>query len=180
MATQLQCFAMDVLMRMAFSGSLGFIHNGTDVDGILAAVVARFDNWNAWAALPVLDYLWNKSTLATKLIHRRHGDSPLARVSMAQLVARQRQMHKEGKPEGDGNDLLQKFLDGQARYPELSASDTHVLGIVMSTIGAGADTTAGTLAYTLYLLAQHSVAAAKLQAELDAAHAQDALSVPPR
>ncbi len=186
MATQLQCFAMDVLMRMAFSESLGFIHKGTDVDGILAAVVARFDNWNAWAALPGLDYLWNKSALATKLIHRRRGDSPLARVSMAQLVARQRQRQGEGKPMMDeeaaakSNDLLQKFLDGQARYPDIAASDTHVLGIIMSTIGAGADTTAGTLAYTLYLLARHPAAAATLQAELDAAHTDAALAVPPR
>ncbi|CAK7241931.1 MAG: hypothetical protein STHCBS139747_003404 [Sporothrix thermara] len=186
MATQLQYFAMDVLMRIAFSESLGFIHKGSDVDGILAAVVARFDNWNAWAALPGLDYLWNKSALATKVIHRRRGDSPLARVSMAQLVARQNQEHNpEGskaiKKEGtQSKDLLQKFIDGQARYPELAVSNKHVLGIVMSTIGAGADTTAGTLAYTLYLLARHPQAAAMLQAELETAREQGALAVPPR
>ncbi|KAB5554742.1 cytochrome P450 [Coniochaeta sp. 2T2.1] len=175
-ANYLQCFAMDVLMRIAFSESLGFIEKGADVDGILAAVVARFDHWGHWAALPGADYLLNKSALAGKL--RKKGDSPLARVSLAQLVKRKSAMAiLEKKP--DRMDLLQKFLDGQAKYPDI-VSDDEILGIIMSTIGAGADTTAGTLAYTLYLLCKHPAAAQKLQAELDTAVREGNLTNPPK
>lgn len=174
-ANYLQCFAMDVLMRVAFSESLGFIDKGADVDGILAAVVARFDHWGRWAALPGADYLFNKSPLAGKL--RKKGDSPLARVSLAQLAKRKGAAAAE-KPV-DRMDLLQKFLDGQAKYPDI-VSDDQILGIIMSTIGAGADTTAGTLAYTLYLLCQHPAAAHALRAELDAAAREGSLSNPPK
>ncbi|KAH8911975.1 cytochrome P450 [Coniochaeta sp. PMI_546] len=171
-ANYLQCFAMDVLMRVAFSESLGFIEKGADVDGILAAVVARFDHWGRWAALPGADYLFNKSPLAGKL--RKRGDSPLARVSLAQLAKRKGATAE--KP--DRMDLLQKFLDGQAKYPDI-VSDDQILGIIMSTIGAGADTTAGTLAYTLYLLCRHPAAAQNLRAELDCAVREGSLTDPP-
>ncbi|OIW31503.1 cytochrome P450 [Coniochaeta ligniaria NRRL 30616] len=173
-ANYLQCFAMDVLMRIAFSESLGFIEKGADVDGILAAVVARFDHWGHWAALPGADYLFNKSALAGKL--RKKGDSPLASVSMEQLLKRKGAMSTTEKP--DRMDLLQKFLDGQAKYPDI-VSDDQILGIIMSTIGAGADTTAGTLAYTLYLLCKNPAATQKLQAELDNALADGTLTNPP-
>ncbi|RKU42623.1 hypothetical protein DL546_005736 [Coniochaeta pulveracea] len=131
----LQCFAMDVLMRIAFSESLGFIEKGTDVDGILAAVMARFDHWGAWGALPGADYLFNKGPLAQRL--RKKGDSPLARVGLVKLLGR-----KSATVQPDSVDLLHKFLDGQAKHPEIM-SDNEVLGVIMSTIGAGADTTAG-------------------------------------
>jgi cytochrome P450 len=173
-ANYLQCFAMDVLMRIAFSESLGFIDKGADVDDILAAVVARFDHWGHWAALPGADYLFNKSALAGKL--RKKGDSPLARVSLAQLLKR-KDVTTEKIP--DRMDLLQKFLDGQAKYPDI-VSDDQILGIIMSTIGAGADTTAGTLAYTLYLLGKNPTAAAALQTELDNAVRDGSMSKPPK
>ncbi|KAJ9165351.1 Cytochrome P450 [Coniochaeta hoffmannii] len=172
-ANYLQCFAMDVLMRVAFSESLGFIEKGADVDGILAAVVARFDHWGHWGAMPWADYLFNKSPLAAKL--RKKGDSPLASVSWAQLVKRKSALAEKS----DRMDLLQKFLEGQAKYPDL-VTDDEILGIIMSTIGAGADTTAGTLAYTVYLLCKHPAAARKLQSELDNALRDGALTNPPK
>lgn len=177
-AGYLQCFAMDVLMRIAFSESLGFVDKGADVDGLLAAVVARFDHWGRWGALPWADYLLNKSPLAGML--RKKGDSPLARMSLAQLLKRKGAggaPPPEKKP-ADRTDLLQKFLEGQARYPDL-VSDDEILGIIMSTIGAGADTTAGTLTYTLHLLCKHPTAARRLRSELDDALRDGGLANPP-
>lgn len=171
-ANWLQLFAMDVLMRIAFGESLGFMGKGGDVDGILDAVMARFDHWNAWAALPGADYLFNKGPLASLL--RKQGDSPLARVGLAKLMAR-----KGAADQTEKKDLLQKFLDGQAKYPDIVSHD-EILGIIMSTIGAGADTTAGTIAYTLYLLCKHPAAAQRLRAELDEAQRAGALTSPPR
>ncbi|EON97386.1 putative p450 monooxygenase protein [Phaeoacremonium minimum UCRPA7] len=171
-ANWLQFFAMDVLMRIAFSESLGFMDKGDDVDGILAAVVGRFDHWNAWAALPGGDYLFNKGPLASML--RKQKDSPLARVGMTKLMAR-----KGAAARTEKSDLLQKFLDGQAKYPDI-VSDNEVLGIIMSTIGAGADTTAGTLAYTIYLLCLNPTAAQSLMSELQEALRGGTLTNPPK
>ncbi|KAG8408234.1 hypothetical protein J3459_018095 [Metarhizium acridum] len=155
----LQFFAMDMLIRIAFSESLGLLASGQDVDGTLAAVMARFDHWGHWGAVPTADYLFNKSRLATKL--KGVADSPLARVASAKLEARRKDAENLSY-----KDLCAKFLEGQAKYPQLVGQD-EILGIVMSTIGAGADTTAGTLTYTLYFLSKHPEVRDKLLQEFD-------------
>ena len=155
----LQFFAMDMLIRIAFSDSLGLLANGNDIDGTLAAVMARFDHWGHWGAVPSADYLFNKSRLATTL--KGVGDSPLAKVSNRMLEARKRDASKLSY-----KDLCAKFLEGQAKYPQLVQHD-EILGIIMSTIGAGADTTAGTLTYTLYFLSKHPDVREKLVQEID-------------
>ena len=183
----MQLFAIDVLMQIAFSESLGFMKTGGDVEGVLAAIVGRFDHWGHWAAAPELDYVVNKSKLSSYLrtfgmtlsrlwqasTPETSGNSPLASVGMAKLQSRSIANEKE-KKEGlhrAQTDLLDKFLTGQATHPSL-LSDPYLLGIVMSTIGAGADTTGGTLTYTLYLLAKNPHAKEKLYAELRDALAQ--------
>ncbi|KAI1380425.1 cytochrome P450 [Hypoxylon crocopeplum] len=168
----LQFFAMDVLIRVSFSESLGFMQKGSDMDGILAAVMARFDHWGRWAAMPTADYILNKGPLAARF--KKGGDSPLARVGLAKLQARKTTLDQIKR-----QDLCQKFLEGQAKYPE-DVSQDEVLGIIMSTIGAGADTTAGTLAYTLFLLAKCPAAKEKLQQELDEALRTGALNKLPK
>lgn len=150
----LQFFAMDMLIRIAFSDTLGLLAKGGDIDGTLAAVMDRFDHWGQWGAAPEADFLLNKSWLATLL--RGVGDSPLARVGIEKLEARRKDTNKQRY-----KDLCSKFLEGQAKYPDLLRQD-ELLGIIMSTIGAGADTTAGTLTYTLYFLSKNPAARSKL------------------
>jgi cytochrome P450 len=48
----LQFFAMDMLIRIAFSDSLGLLAKGDDIDGTLAAVMARFDHWDLDRVVP--------------------------------------------------------------------------------------------------------------------------------
>lgn len=167
----LQFFAMDVLIRIAFSDSLGLMSKGQD-DGTLAAVMQRFDHWGKWGAMPKADYLFNKSPLATSL--RRIGDSPLARVGRTQLEAR-----KMDPESALRHDLCNKFLEGQSKHPDLLSPD-EVLGIIMSTIGAGADTTAGTLTYTLFFLSKHPEAMDKLMQEIEEGLRAGTLSDPPK
>lgn len=154
----LQYFAMDMIIRIAFTDSLGLLTQGKDVDGTLAAVMARFDHWGHWGAMPKADYLFNKSRIATAL--RGVGNSPLARVAQGKLDSR-----KANPSQQSYKDLCSKFLEGQAKYSQL-VRDEEVLGIIMSTIGAGADTTAGTLTYTLYFLSRHPEARQKLLREI--------------
>lgn len=154
----LQYFAMDVLIRIAFSDSLGLLEKGDDIDGTLAAVMARFDHWGHWGAMPQADYVFNKSKLAT--VMKGVGNSPLARVSQAKLDAR-----LKATDQNTYKDLCSKFLEGQAKFPDLIQQD-HVLGIIMSTIGAGADTTAGTLTYTLYFLSKYPETKIRLLREI--------------
>ncbi|KFA54552.1 hypothetical protein S40293_08046 [Stachybotrys chartarum IBT 40293] len=168
----LQYFAMDMIIRIAFTDTLGLLANGGDIDGTLAAVMARFDHWGQWGALPEADFLVNKSPLATLL--RGVGDSPLARVGLHKLETRRNDADKQRF-----RDLCSKFLEGQAKYPDLVQQD-EILGIIMSTIGAGADTTAGTLTYTLYFLSKYPEAREKLVHEIEQSMLSGALSNPPK
>ncbi|KAJ6142059.1 hypothetical protein N7497_011158 [Penicillium chrysogenum] len=168
----LQFFAMDMLIRIAFSDTLGLLAKGDDIDGTLAAVMARFDHWGQWGAMPDADFLLNKSRLATLI--RGVGDSPLAMVGMSKLEARRNDPNKQSYA-----DLCSSFLEGQAKYPDLLRQD-EILGIIMSTIGAGADTTAGTLTYTLYFLSKNPTAKAKLLQEIEESLRSGTLSSPPK
>ncbi|KAJ5252792.1 hypothetical protein N7489_003202 [Penicillium chrysogenum] len=168
----LQFFAMDMLIRIAFSDTLGLLAKGDDIDGTLAAVMARFDHWGQWGAMPDADFLLNKSRLATLI--RGVGDSPLAIVGMSKLEARRNDPNKQSYA-----DLCSSFLEGQAKYPDLLRQD-EILGIIMSTIGAGADTTAGTLTYTLYFLSKNPTAKAKLLQEIEESLRSGTLSSPPK
>ncbi|KAI0097668.1 hypothetical protein GGR51DRAFT_540277 [Nemania sp. FL0031] len=71
----LQFFAMDVLFRITFGETLGLLAKGDDIDGVLAAVLARFDHWGRWGAMPSADYLLNKTPIAMKL--SGISDSPI-------------------------------------------------------------------------------------------------------
>ncbi|CAG9994324.1 unnamed protein product [Clonostachys byssicola] len=168
----LQFFAMDVLMRIGFSETPGFMQKGGDVDGILGAVIDRFDHWGRWGAMPTMDYVFNKGPLASML--KGKTDSPLARVGAAKFHARKTALNPP-----DLADLCQKFLEGRAKHPDALNHD-EILGIILSTIGAGADTTAGTLTYTLFFLAKHPHCREKLQAEIDAGLQDGTLSNPPK
>lgn len=168
----LQFFAMDMITRIAFSETLGLLGKGGDIDGTLEAVVGRFDHWGHWGAMPEADFLLNKSRIATFL--RGVGDSPLARVGMAKLQARMNDPNKAGY-----KDLCSKFLEGQAKHPDLVRQD-EVLGIIMSTIGAGADTTAGTLTYTLYFLSKHPEVKSRIMDEITENFREGTLSTVPK
>ncbi|KAF4944151.1 hypothetical protein FGADI_12900 [Fusarium gaditjirri] len=168
----LQYFAMDMLIRISFGDSLGMLSKRQDVDGTLQAVMARFDHWGQWGAVPSIDYAVNKSRLATTL--RGVRDHPLARVAQSKLDTRKRDENKSSY-----RDLCSKFLEGQKKYPQLVKQD-EILGIIISTIGAGADTTVSTLTYTLYFLSKHPAARQKLIDEINENLSQGTLSRTPK
>ncbi|KAM0550298.1 hypothetical protein ACHAPJ_008968 [Fusarium lateritium] len=168
----LQYFAMDMLIRITFSDSLGMLSKRQDVDGTLQAVMARFDHWGQWGAVPNIDYAVNKSRLATTL--RGVSNHPLARVAQSKLDTRKSDTNKSSY-----SDLCSKFLEGQNKYPQLVKQD-EILGIIMSTIGAGADTTAGTLTYTLFFLSKHPAARQRLMDEINENLSQGTLTRTPK
>jgi cytochrome P450 len=167
-----QCFATEVVNRVAFTDRLGFLDQGTDIGGLMGVAVKRFDYWNKWAALPTLEWILAKSPVAQM---RRQVDSPLARVSRQKMAARDR----EKSADGSRPDLLQKLLDGKAKHPG-RVSDDDILGVVMSILSAGADTTASTLVIIFYFLLKHPEVLAKLQAEIDGGFERGEIANPPR
>jgi cytochrome P450 len=158
MSKWFQLFAMDVLNRNAFGESPGFLARGEDIDSMLATVEARFKYYNTWAAVPTIEYVLHKNVIARRL---GSAINRLANLARAQLEKRR----SEKRSSEIHHDLLQKYLDGQAKYPE-TISDTNVIGLVVSSIAAGADTTATTLTATMFFLMKHPSVRSKLEREI--------------
>jgi cytochrome P450 len=167
----LQLFAMDVLNRNAFGESPGFLKVGDDIDDMQATVEKRFEYYNRWAAIPGIEYLLHKNPLA-----RRMGT---AINNLAQLARDQFQKRKQEGGEKPHKDLLQKYLDGQARYPD-SISDNSVIGLIVSSIAAGADSTAMTLTGILFYLLKNPTVLSTLEQEIEAAKRDMLLSPNPK
>lgn len=152
-----QLFGMDVLSYIAFAESPGYLEEGRDVNGFIGASEGRNEYWYTHAAIPNIDYFMTKGPLARLL---RTPVSLLGRTAVQKF--KERRMAQEAEKH---NDLLQRYMDAQSRYPD-DITDSHVAGLVVTSIAAGADTAATTLAATLLLVLQHPPVHAKLLEEL--------------
>lgn len=128
-------FAFDVINRIAFSDSLGFLESGEDVESLMAATKDRFDHWGRWSAMPGLERFLFKSPASRLWLKQK--PSPLAAAGQKKLAPR---LHPSERQDKDGLDLMGKFLGNSAKHPGL-ISEAEILGLIQSTIGAGADTT---------------------------------------
>ena len=162
-------FAMDVINRIAFSDSMGFLETGEDVENLIAATKDRFDHWGHWSAIPGVERFFYKSQVSR--LWNGTKTSPLAAAAQTKLAMRSGEKSAEFK---DRQDLLGKFLDGAAKHPGL-VTDKEIIGMTQSTIGAGADTTAATLAIVYIYLGRHPQVVQKMRDELQST----TLSSPP-
>ncbi|KIV85833.1 hypothetical protein PV11_01488 [Exophiala sideris] len=158
-------FAFDTICRIAFSDDQGFMDKQSDLGDTLEGARSRFAYWHWWAPIPKLERLLFKNRFAT----RTSKTSLLGRIASERLQAR---LEKGGL--GTHSDLLDRYLQAGQRDPATFTTST-IIGVVISTIHAGAETTSATLNITLYRLLQNPRVLAKLRAELDAAD----LSSPP-
>ena len=154
----LSYFMFDTLSRIAFSEDLGFMTHKEDVDGTLAGARQRFDHWHYWLAAPYLERLIFKNAIVNKL---PIPSSRLAALAMQKIGARQ-QLAKDAE---ERHDLLSQYLDASKKDPEVIDS-MAVLGLTISTIHAGADTTASAVGTFFEHILRHPAKLTKLQDEL--------------
>ena len=158
-------FAFDTICRIAFSDDQGFMAKQSDLGNTLEGARQRFRHWHLWGPLARLERLLFKNRFAT----RTSGTSLLGKLASERLQTR---LEKGGL--GTHSDLLDRYLQAAERDPATFTTST-LIGILISTIHAGAETTASTVNVCLYELLRNPRALSKLRAELDAAN----LSSPP-
>jgi cytochrome P450 len=167
MVEWLRYFMVDTLSRIAFSEDLGFMANREDIDGTLAGAQQRFDHWHYWLAVPYLERLIFKNPIVLQFTK---PSSRLATLALQKTGARKQQ----GNETGEFHDLLSQYLQAGEKDPEVIDSMT-VIGLTISTIHAGADTTAATTSMFFEHILRHPAKLAKLEGELATAP----LSQPP-
>lgn len=166
----LMYFAFDTLSRIAFNQDLGFMAHLRDVDGAYEGARQRFSHWHYWMALPWLEQLLFKNRLA---IHTSKP-SQLVQLAVQKITERKKALalsdtdiEKAKTALPPHPDLLEKYLAASEAHPDILDTQT-VIGITVSTIHAGADTTATTMALAMYHLLRNPSVLAKLRAELSA------------
>ncbi|KAF2208661.1 hypothetical protein CERZMDRAFT_48729 [Cercospora zeae-maydis SCOH1-5] len=159
-------FAMDTICQIAFSGDTGLMDKQSDRDHTLEAGRERLQYWHDWRAVPWLEKLIHKNPWT---IRRKQTSFLLARLAAERI---QQRMEKGGT--GASADLLDRYLQAHAKSPD-SFTQATILGLTISVIAAGGETTSSTINVTLAYLLRNPHAMAKLQAEISEAN----LSFPP-
>lgn len=75
-------------------------------------------------------------------------------------------------------DLLTLLLEAKDPLTEKRLSESDIAGSIITFIGAGHETTANTLAWTLFLLAKHPDVLARVEAEIDACNSGEVAKWP--
>ncbi|KIW11732.1 hypothetical protein PV08_09004 [Exophiala spinifera] len=159
-------FAMDTICNIAFSDNQGLVERQADIGRTLQGGKERLLHWHNWQSLPWLEELIFKNRWATR------GSQKSSKLGELATERLQERMEKGGR--GNFSDLLDRYLQARERDPATFTRST-ILGLVMSIIAAGGDTTSSTINVTLYYLLANPRTMAKLKAEISQAN----LSFPP-
>lgn len=152
----LRRFAFETICRIAFSDGN---FTAEDVESTLVGLKERFTHWQDWFLLPE----WERLLYKNSFVRGRLGPNMLVQRAMARVTDRE-----ASGGTGSHEDLLDRYLQANNKAPANFGIPT-VVGLVMSTIHAGAETTASTLAITIYMLISNPHALATLRQELESA-----------
>jgi len=156
-------FAFDALSRIAFSEDQSFMKKQEDAGGSAAASKARFKHWSLYWAVPWLDAILYKNWFARR---SKRPQSGLTRIAI-ESIERRRDQEESGTK---SDDLMGPYMSSAKLDPELFTPSTTI-GLTVSTISAGSETTAYTTASTLYCLLANPRVLATLRAELESVSA---------
>lgn len=162
----LSFWSFDTLTTVAFSESRGYLRHEADVDGVFAGGSARFKHWGLWMSMPSLEQLIYKNRFAQRA---QKGGSALVQLALNRINER-----KATDKQAAGHDLLGRYLAASQKAPNVIAPN-DVLGLTISTIHAGSETTATNSSSVLLRVLREPQIYAKLEEEILSAH----LSHPP-
>ncbi|OBT75484.1 hypothetical protein VF21_04908 [Pseudogymnoascus sp. 05NY08] len=173
LGTWLQFYAFDVIGELTFSQRLGFVDQGKDIDGIMAALEKLLDYVAVIGQMPWLDRLFLKNPITLWLNDKGllNTSSPVVTFAKARMASRVSPSIGNEKREESAvppRDFLARFLEANKKDPEF-ISNERVLALTVANIFAGSDTTAITLRAVFYFLLKNPPKLAKLMDELTAA-----------
>ncbi|KUJ10351.1 cytochrome P450 oxidoreductase [Mollisia scopiformis] len=167
-----QCFAFDTIGLITLNKRFGFLDNGKDKWGLLAALHAYLEyvsHVGVFSELhPILYRIVQKFSTSS-------GSSRLREFTNEQIMQRLAQLDVEKQ---DSGDFLTKLLSMHKQNP-VEFSMSAVFGTCLTNIGAGSDTTSVSLAGIFYHLIKVPQAMSKLTEEIDQAYLTGKFSSPP-
>jgi cytochrome P450 len=179
MAHWFQCYAFDVMGDITYSERFGFLDNGEDIGGLLAAL----DSSMVYSTLAGI-YAWAHPYLYA-IMEKIPGSGAAGRDFLMKFVQQKisERNHARTKLDGDTKqqrldasgdapkDFLDKLTDAHERDPQ-KVTPYHIFMMALSNIVAGSDTTAVSLSSLLYHLVTRPSTLAKLREEIKEYDAQ--------
>jgi hypothetical protein len=183
MAHWMQCYAFDVIGCITYSKRLGFLDQGLDVGGVMAAL----EDFLAFATLTGV--YWRLHPLLTRVKNylsrsaRGAGRSYVLSYTQERMADHRAAAkvfsvgpddHDPGsdvggdveESSGKATDFLTKFLARHSRDPE-TFTTYHVMAGCAMNMFAGSDTTSITLSAIMYYLLKNPACFQKLRTEVD-------------
>jgi cytochrome P450 len=151
-------FAFDTITRIGFSEDQGFMRQQEDIGGAGKAAQQRFAHWIFYWTMPWLETLLHKN----RVVKARKATT---QSGLARLATRVVESRKTKGGLGTHHDLLDLYMESAQKDPQLY-TPTTILGLTMTTIHAGAETTAYTSAICMYLILSDRRVHDKLREEL--------------
>ncbi|KAI4765092.1 hypothetical protein E4T51_01926 [Aureobasidium sp. EXF-12344] len=152
-------FAFDTITRIGFSEEQGFMRQQGDIGGAGKATQQRFAHWIFYWTMPWLEALVHKNWYARKR-------KAATRSGLAKLATRVVETRKAKGGLSTHHDLLDLYMESAQKDAQLY-TPTTILGLTMTTIHAGAETTAYTSAICMYLILRDRRVHDKLKEELE-------------
>ncbi|TRX90036.1 hypothetical protein FHL15_009137 [Xylaria flabelliformis] len=153
--------AWDILGMMVFSQPFGYMDNGRDFDGTIGISDRALDYFAAVGQMPFLDYLLDKNPIV------RIGPPNLGNITRIAAEHLANRLQGENIVQADVPDFLQHFIDAKSSRPEVT--ETDVLVNLLTTLIAGADTTAITIRTIFYYALKSPDIYNRLESEILAA-----------
>ncbi|KAJ5833586.1 hypothetical protein N7474_001897 [Penicillium riverlandense] len=162
-----QCYAFDVIGNITFGERFGFLDDGRDIDGTMAALgnvlkystmVGIYPEWHPRLFGPLSRFKWSGAG---------------GRAYLASFVREKIRLHEEKRkdPESasDGSktqDFVEKLMVARDKDPE-KVTDYHLFIMGLSNVTAGSDTTAISLSAIAWNLLHYPETLKKLRREID-------------
>jgi cytochrome P450 len=161
-----QCYAFDVIGEITYSERFGFLDNGADIEGTMAAL----DKSMVYSTLVGIFPKLHPTIYA--IMEKIPGSGAAGRTYLMKFVQRKiderRQAKKQGhisNERGAPQDFLEKMTRAQEENPE-KVTPYHIFMMGLSNIIAGSDTTAVSLSSVIYYLLTTPKALSKLRTEI--------------
>ncbi|KAI0855331.1 cytochrome P450 [Xylaria cubensis] len=153
--------AWDILGMMVFSQPFGYMDNGRDFDGTIKISDQAMDYFAAVGQMPFLDYLLDKNPII------RIGPPNLGNITRIAAENLANRLQGANNVQADVPDFLQHFVDAKSSNPEVT--ETDMLVNLLTTLIAGADTTAITIRTIFYYALKNPEIYNRLESEILAA-----------
>ncbi|RMZ85133.1 hypothetical protein DV738_g249, partial [Chaetothyriales sp. CBS 135597] len=167
----LQFFAFDVMGTLTFSKRYGFLDDGRDVGGMLAAIVTFMRSAAPMTQIPWLDKLLWKNLIADTLrqkFHRTASLSILAFVGKAIKEKQEKLASDSAATRADKKDFLTRYIEIQQANPEIPPWAPTAW--TFSNVIAGSDSVGAIMRTIVFNLLSYPHTLEKLYQELHAAN----------